>query len=266
VRVLLVGLGNMGQKYLRKLRQMGLQLVLCDEEPSKEQLALNEPFYASVEAVSEPVDCAVVAVDPVHHPAVAKELLKRGVRVLLEKPPAASSRAFLPLVKEEGLTVSEIELYSVPVRSFPPVGVRRIYAERLGAGRGYLNPLWDLAWHDLYVLQHLIGPVTLRSVTKLKDGYLLTGEAGGVPFELKVAWEHPEPKRYWLVEGEKELYLDFAREELYESGRLLAKREEGDKLSEMLTEFLGGKTVPESRERALNNLILLESLDAPRGG
>ncbi|NPA32911.1 MAG: Gfo/Idh/MocA family oxidoreductase [Aquificae bacterium] len=262
MRILLVGLGNMGTKYLSKVTQLGFEPVLYDTDKSK---LSSLPFPSCEEPEEADANLAIVAVDPKHHVPIAKRLLGRGMRVLLEKPPALSSAEFEEISSHPLLEVSEIELYSEAVKGFPSVKPRRIVAQRYGRGRGYVSPLWDLAWHDLYILQYLFGDVSVESMRREGELWELEGRAGGVPFVLRVAWNHPSPSRLWRVETQDgEIIMDFQREEIRTPEGVRA-RLFGDKLTEMILDFVEGKRREGSARRALNNLKILESLGALRG-
>ncbi|MFN3598854.1 MAG: hypothetical protein ACK4VK_03850 [Aquificaceae bacterium] len=45
-----------------------------------------------------------------------------------------------------------------------------IKIERFGRGRGYISPLWDLAWHDLYLLQRISQDIKILDLSK--ENYL----------------------------------------------------------------------------------------------
>ncbi len=262
MHVLLIGLGNMGSKYLLKLQEMGIIPVLCDLNPEKTDLCEVCPFYCHFGDVKEEVSRVIIAVNPEDHVQVAWEFLSKGIPVLLEKPPATTSQEFRKISEDPNLEVSEIELYSHPVRSLPrDMKPEFIYIERLNKGRGYINPLWDLAWHDLYVLQYLFGDVNLSEYSS-GDIWLLKGKAGGIPFELKTAWEYQgEVSRKWVIETKSygRIVLDFVKEELVIAERV-TKREKRDKLGEMVDDFLEGRRREGSSLRALRNLEILESL------
>jgi len=259
MHILLVGLGNMGMKYLAKLEELEELPILCDIDPYKN--TKRYPFYCHFGEVKEELRGVIVAVDPRHHVEIAKGFLEKGVPVLLEKPPALRSEEFREIWEDPNLEVSEIELYSFPVKRFPKgVQVEEVLIERLNRGKGYINPFWDLAWHDLYLLQYLLGEVR---VVGYRDGEVweMEGRAGGVPFLLRVAWEHKgEVVRRWLLKTRKgELCMDFLREELV-VGEERERRREGDKLTEMVSDFISGRRREGSTLRALRNLELLESL------
>ncbi len=258
MHVLLVGLGNMGMKYLAKLEELQELPVICDIDPYKN--IGRHPFYCHFGEIRERVVRAIVAVNPENHVEIASSLLSEGIPVLLEKPPALSSAEFRAIADDPNLEISEIELYSFPVRNFPErVRVLEIHAERLNRGRGYLNPLWDLAWHDLYVLQYLFGDVELVDV---REGEIweLTGHAGGIPFRVRVAWEYRgEVSRKWTLRTEEgEVVMDFLRDQLTYNGHIRC-RSGGDKLREMVSDFLAGSRRRGSAHRAMRNLELLES-------
>lgn len=244
----------MGKKYLEKLEQMGEPLVLCDLDPSK--ATENHPFYCHFGQVKEELKAVIVAVNPQEHVKIAEEFLKRGVSVLLEKPPALRSEEFIRIKDYEGLFVSEVESYSV-CAEFLKKPEEFIRIERFGRGKGYISPLWDLAWHDLYLLQRISERIELKELSVEGKVWTLKGFVEEVPFSLSVAWEHPQPRRRWNIDDE--LLLDFGEEKVYAGGSLLVE-EKRDKLGLMVRDFLAGTYDKNSVERAFKNLLLLESI------
>jgi len=113
MHVLLVGLGNMGNKYFWKLEQMGERLVLCDIDPSKEKKPY--PFYCHFGDVKEDVRAVIVAVDPKYHVSIAKEFLSKDIPVLLEKPPALSSKEFESIKNHEKLLENKLKRYRIRI-------------------------------------------------------------------------------------------------------------------------------------------------------
>lgn len=254
MHVLLVGLGNMGNKYFWKLEELGEKLVLCDIDPNKEKKPY--PFYCHFGDIKEDLKAVIVAVDPKEHVGIAQEFLKKGIPLLLEKPPALSSKEFDRIKDYPNLYISEVESYSVCV-DFLQRPKKFIKIERFGRGKGYISPLWDLAWHDLYLLQRISKNIVLRDLRIEKNIWTLEGYIDEVPFSLSVAWEYPEPRRVWNIDDR--LMLDFGNERVYEDQRVV-REEKRDKLKLMLQDFLRGTYDPQSVERAYINLRLLESL------
>jgi hypothetical protein len=129
MHVLLIGLGNMGKKYLSKLEEMGKLPVLCDRDPNK--AVGSYPFYCHFEEVQEPTKAVIIAVDPAEHVKLAKFFLEDGASVLLEKPPALSKREFMEIYHHPTLYISEIESFSSCLDYFPK-DVEEVRIERLG--------------------------------------------------------------------------------------------------------------------------------------
>jgi len=254
MHVLLIGLGNMGKKYLAKLEDLGKLPVLCDRNPEK--AVGGYPFYCHVGDVKEDVKAVIIAVDPAEHVKLAKTFLDRSIAVLLEKPPALSSKEFMEIYHYPNLYISEIETFSSCLEYFPK-DVESLHIERLGRGKGYISPLWDLAWHDLYLLQLFFKEIQVKEL-KIGKVWELRGKADQVDFSIKVAWEHPNPSRRWAIDGGK-LILDFAKEEVWKDGKLIHKGNV-DKLRLMVEMFLSGGFDFKSKERALKNLLLLEGV------
>ncbi len=262
MHILLIGLGNMGSKYLRKLEELSLKPLLCDVDRGKVEKT-GYPFYCHYGDVEEEISGVIVAVNPEEHVKIAEEFLSRGTPVLLEKPPSLKSEEFRRIADNPLLEISEVELYSEAVKRFPmDVEVKSIRIERLNKGRGYINPVWDLAWHDLYILQYLFGNVSLKDIREGKV-WELEGIVGKeIPFTIRLAWNYEgEVSRRWLVETRegREIVMDFYREEIRYNGTVRT-REWGDKLREMVVDFVQGVRREGSRKRALRNLELIEGI------
>ena len=266
--VVLVGLGNMGRKYLNKLLELNIKPTLCDLNLELQREFSDFPFYHSYRDIKGNPSTVFVAINPQFHPEVAQYFLSKGAFVLLEKPPALSYIDFARLVENFGnhlLGVSEIERYSFAVRNFKPDPhkVKSVVINRLNGGEGYINPVWDLAWHDLYLLLHLFGEFEIKTVERKGDFYYtIRGEIlKSIPFELNVAWNYPKVDRSWTIStSDGEIVLDFLNERRLENGKLVSFREEKDKLYEMVKDCLDKKYDTLSVQRALFILKELEKI------
>jgi len=271
--VLLIGLGNMGRKYLSKFRELGLKPSLCDINPDLQREFKDYPFYCLYGDIEEDHEKVFVMVNPKDHPRIAKFFLQRGSYVFLEKPPALSYKEFKELVEEfgnENLGVSEIERYSYAFRGldFSKLPLEEIEIYRLNGGKGYINPVWDLAWHDLYLLLTAFGDLKITDLRREEEFfYTIKGEVKGeIPFVLKVAWNHTPVRREWILKTAKgEVLLDFLNERRFEGGRITSERRQGDKLLEMVKDVLNDTYDGNSVKRALKLLKVLEEIAPVKG-
>ncbi|SHK46795.1 Gfo/Idh/MocA family oxidoreductase [Thermocrinis minervae] len=255
MHILLIGLGNMGSKYLQKIKQMGESPVLCDIDSSKRDG--EHPFYCHYGEVNEPLKAVIIAIDPSKHVDVALAFLEKGLPVLLEKPPALSSKDFERISSFDNLYVSEVESFSVCAEHIPK-NAKSIKIERFGRGKGYVSPLWDLAWHDLYLLLRTYSKVEVKELSVKNGVWTLRGYADQAEFELSVQWESPHPRRIWNVD-EGKVILDFGEEAVYSEGRLMVQRKR-DKLRWMLESFLLGDYDRGSVERAGRIINIIENI------
>ncbi len=260
-RIILIGVGNMGSKYLNLLKEITDKVVLCDTDINK----LSDkgfPYVCDVGDIQVPIPKAIIATNPAHHVNIAKRLLDMGANVLIEKPPATSYDEFISLNEfKNRIWISEIERFSICIKEFPKhTKPNYIEIKRLNKGRGYINPLWDLAWHDLYNLIYLFGDVDIENIS---SGHVweIKGRVGeGIPFSLKVAWNHHFVDRSWLVHTQKgTIFMNFADEEIITEDGNSYTRRGGNKLLDMIEEFLDD-VENGSFDRAAKILKMLDSV------
>ncbi len=246
--ILLVGLGNMGLKYLRKLEEMGVGIFINDINEEKAE-GIPYTFLHNIEDIPESITHAIIAIDPKDHVKVASLLLEKGLKVLLEKPPALSSEEFKAIKDKENLFISEIELYNpclLNVKDELPRG-ERVVSRRLNKGIGYFSPLWDLAWHDLYILDYLFGEVKIENCEANGFYRRLEGVAGNTPFIIEVAWNYKgNTERNLRV---CDYLIDFTKGYVYKGHSRVCSNDK-DKLKLMVTSFIYGTYIGGSRERA----------------
>lgn len=254
MRALLIGGGKMGRKYLQKLTSMGIETSLCDIDTSKKIDGIR--FFSNIDdALEETFEIAFVAIDPSMHVEVSSKLLSQGIYVLLEKPPATSLDEFLKISKHENLRISEIENFTMCASLLKePKTSLDIY--RFGKSRGYLSPLYDLAWHDLYLLQRF-EDISLNALSRKGNIWRVYGFIKDVEFSLCVAWEHPSPMRVWRIDSD--LTFDFSQDKVFKSGQVISEGS-WDRLERMIKAFIEGKLERDSVQRALKNFQLIESL------
>jgi len=197
LKVGIVGTGNMGSKYIKKFDLLGLDAVLIDLD-SKKLAEYPEKFskYTDLdEAIkNENISHLFIATDPKSHIPLAKKALEREINVMVEKPPSINPSELEEAVnfadkKGVVLSVSEIELRANTVRNLNiNTDVADIEAYRLNLGRGYINPFYDLAWHDLYIMSYLFGDFKIKKIKDKGDIFEIEGETKSNGFYLQVAW------------------------------------------------------------------------------
>jgi len=263
LKVGIVGTGNMGSKYIKKFELLGFDTVLIDKDQSRlKNFSGSFKKYTDIDQAlkEENIDFLFVATDPVSHIPIAKKALERGINVMVEKPPSIKAADLEDAINfayknNAVLEVSEIELRSNSIRNLDLNSpVNRIFAYRLNLGRGYINPFYDLAWHDLYIFSYLFGEFVIKKVEDKGDIFDIYGETEESDFFLQVAWSSEYLRREWILKtGRGDIKLNFVQDRIeYPSGKVKEK-DNIDKLELMIKQFTHNPSF-ESSFRALNIL------------
>ncbi|WP_297890255.1 Gfo/Idh/MocA family oxidoreductase [Sulfurihydrogenibium sp.] len=269
MKVGIVGIGNMGSKYVNKFKELGLNYVLIDSQASQfEKYPENVPKYTDLERAlnKEDIKILFVATSPISHIPIAKKAIERNINVMVEKPPALSRKDFeetleYAIKNNVFLAVSEIELNSSSIRNLElEKDIDKVEGYRLNLGKGYINPFFDLAWHDLYIFSYLFGNFSIKNVKIEGNTVDVKAQSDTTEFELKVAWLNSFLKRSWILKSKDEhILLDFVEDKIiYPSGKTVEK-DSTDKLKLMIENFIK-KPSYESSYRALNILKEIEKL------
>lgn len=270
MKVGIVGIGNMGSKYVNKFRELNLDYVLIDSNQSQfEKYPEDVPKYTDLEEAleKENINFLFVTTSPTSHIPIARKAIERNINVMVEKPPALSRRDFEDILdfaykNNVILAVSEIELNSSSVRNLKINGkVENVEGYRLNLGKGYINPFFDLAWHDLYIFNYLFGNFSIKKVSIEGNNVYVNANSDNTEFNLQVAWLNPFLKRSWhLKSGSEETLLDFVEDKIiYPSGEVVEK-DNIDKLKMMIEKFIKNPSY-ESSLRALNILKEIEKIN-----
>ena len=246
LRLVVVGAGAFGRNHLRVYRELEtadpgtVQLVaLVDADPAVRAEAAaryNVPAFETVEDLfSWPVDfdAASICVPTIHHAAVAGQLLRNNIDVLIEKPFAATldeADAILALAALNNciVQIGHLERFNPAVTAVEPLLNRPMFfeAHRLSifTPRSLdVDVVLDLMIHDLdIVLQLAKSPVReLRAVglpvlsgkvdianvrLEFESGCIANFTASRVSTEQVRKLRFFQPRQY--------LSLDFARQEL----------------------------------------------------
>jgi len=263
LKVGIAGTGNMGSKYINKFNLLDFDTVLIDIDTDRlSKFPDRFKKYTDLDEAldRENIDYLFVATAPQSHIPIARKALERGIHVMVEKPPSIKPHQLeeaIEFAQKKGavLSVSEIELRSNAVRNLNlPEKISDVEAYRLNLGRGYINPFYDLAWHDLYIMSYLFGDFKIKNIINRGDIFDVIGETENSEFFLQVAWSHKFLRREWIINTQAgKLTLDFVEDKIiYEDGSVREK-DGTDKLELMIKQFIE-KPDFESSYRALNIL------------
>ncbi len=273
IRFGVIGYGYWGPNIVRNLQQLDEVEVVAICDKSANALRRAKQLYPSVRVTS---DChelveatdidAVAVITPVWtHFNLAKSALRNGKHVFVEKPFTATSaeaEELIELAERNGLKimVDHTFLFTGAVKK-----IRQLIDENqlgrlfyydstrvnLGLFQHDVNVVWDLAPHDLSIVDYLIG--------RRPEAIIATGEAhlngltdvafitayfpGNVIAHINVNWLSPVKVRTTLIGGEKKMLMwnDLEADEkikVYDKGVQLGNNREG--LYDLLVSYRSG--------------------------
>jgi predicted dehydrogenase len=288
--IAIVGYGYWGPKLVRNFLQNASfsPVVIVEENAERLARGLRENPGASgvasfEEALSRRDIIAIALATPVatHHP-LAKAALLAQKHVLVEKPLATTAKDAEELVslaaeRKLVLGVDHTYVYHAAVqqiRSLVKSGElgRLAYIDssriNLGLFQHDVNVLWDLAVHDLAIINTLTEerPITVQAigVAHLTEnieniGVLVLRYASGLFVHVNCSWVSPVKLRHMLIGGDKKMvvYDDLNGNEpvkIYDTGVIARTDEERNRL---LYEYRAGDVYsPRIPQReALANLV-----------
>lgn len=274
IRCGVIGYGYWGPNVVRNLRALdSVELVaICDQNECAAGKARRahpdvEVCSDASELLSSPKIDAIAVITPVWtHFELAKRALENGKHLFIEKPFTATSKQAEELIelaerKNLRIMVDHTFLFTGAVKKIGQlindgtVGKLLYYDStrvNLGLFQHDVDVLWDLAPHDLSIVDHLIG--------QPPDAVVATGEAhyngltdvafitayypGNVIAHINVNWLSPVKVRTTLIGGEKKMVVwnDLEADEklkVYDRGvQMKAPSREG--VYEMLVSYRSG--------------------------
>jgi predicted dehydrogenase len=273
IRFGVIGYGYWGPNIVRNLQLLDdvEVAVICDKSPNA--LRRAKQLYPAVRVTSDCLELieatdidAVAVITPVWtHFNLAKSALRNGKHVFVEKPFTATSaeaEELIELAERNGLKimVDHTFLFTGAVKK-----IRQLIDENqlgrlfyydstrvnLGLFQHDVNVVWDLAPHDLSIVDYLIG--------RRPEAIIATGEAhlngltdvafitayfpGNVIAHINVNWLSPVKVRTTLIGGEKKMLMwnDLEADEkikVYDKGVQLGNSREG--LYDLLVSYRSG--------------------------
>ena len=233
-----IGYGYWGPNLVRNFGELPDARVVAVSDRRPERLALVRGRYPAVETstdhhglVADPrVDAVAIATPVSTHFDFAMEALRAGKHVLVEKPLAATSEQALQLIEEAArrhrvLMVDHTFVYTSAVRKIQELvasnALGQIYyydsvRVNLGLFQHDVNVIWDLAVHDLSILDYVLParPVAVSATGishvagKPEDiAYLTLFFGGDLIAHFHVSWLAPVKVRRTLVGGSRRMIV-----------------------------------------------------------
>ena len=238
LRLGVIGVGHLGKEHARILSGLpGVELAGVADVNSAQAQSIAQrcgttPFE-DYRDLLERIDAAVIAVPTCFHHAVASDVLRRGVPVLVEKPLAATANHAEELValgKKHAalLQVGHIERFNPAFEALRgvPLKPKYLFCERLGGYTGRstdVGVVLDLMIHDIDLVLALVASPVSR-VEALGVAVLGTHEdmatvritfANECVADLRASRLSPSPSRLMQAWGPEGLArIDFARKHL----------------------------------------------------
>ena len=260
VRFGVVGYGYWGPNVVRNLNQLEKAdvLAVCDQSAGARQRI--QKAYPQVDVTSNPAELmssseidAIAVVTPVWtHYELAKAALEHGKHIFVEKPftsNAAQAEELIDLAARKNLKimVDHTFLFTGAVKKIKQLldeeAIGKLYyydstRVNLGLFQHDVNVIWDLAPHDLSIMDYLIqeGPeaIVATGQTHLNGfedvAFITVYFPDKIIAHLNVNWLSPVKVRTTLIGGEKKMLVwnDLEADEkikIYDKGVSVTNRE-----------------------------------------
>jgi predicted dehydrogenase len=238
VRIGVVGYGYWGPNLVRNFSDLPGAVVMAIADARQDRLDLARRRCPGAERYTDPqaliaspeVDAVVIATPVATHFELARAALCAGKHVLVEKPLASSSEQALMLIEEAAirnrvLMVDHTFVYTPAVRRIRDLvaagelGDLYYYDSvrvNLGLFQHDVNVLWDLAVHDLSIMDYVLGrQPTALSATGIAH---VTGEPENIAYltmffedrligHVHVNWLAPVKVRRTLIGGSRRMIV-----------------------------------------------------------
>ena len=230
-RICVIGGGRWGQNHIKTLAGLGC-LAAVVEADSERLKAFMEQYpgikgYTDVnEAIAARYDGYTVAIPAELHYPVGKQLIEKGLNVMMEKPmtlTAAESADLVDLAKKTGsrLMVGHVLLFHPAYRKIKETidsgklgKLFYLYSHRLNLGtvRTEESVFSSFAPHDISILDYLIGTPACKIEAKgtkflqdkVYDSTMTQLEyPHNVHAHIYVSWLHPYKQQLLVVVGSK---------------------------------------------------------------
>jgi predicted dehydrogenase len=234
-----VGCGYWGPNLLRAFTSIPNCKVKYLADGSAERRAFATAAYPGISVVPDikpllrdpEVDALIIATPASTHFDLAKQALEAGKHIFVEKPLATSVAeidviSHLAGLKQLKVMVGHTFIYNEAVRYVKQIidrgdlgEIRYIYGQRLNLGRirSDIDAMWNLAPHDVSIVQYWLNdpePVSIirSGMAYVQDGiddvvFLNIVYPNKVMVNLHVSWLDPQKVRKMIVVGAKKMVV-----------------------------------------------------------
>lgn len=266
VNIAIIGYGYWGPNLVRNFSSTDNCKIHTVAELRQERRQVLNKTFPSIQTVANiddaihnpQIDAIVVATPVFTHFEIAKKALEQGKHVLLEKPMTSTVREAQELValaekKKKILMVDHTFLYTGAVQKIKElvdsgdIGTIKYFDStriNLGLFQHDVNVLWDLAPHDISILNHILSekPHSIQAVgiSHTNNGieniaYMTVNYNSDVIAHFNCSWTSPVKIRSILIGGSNKmiLYNDLEPTEkvkVYETGYSVRTDEEKQKV------------------------------------
>ncbi len=295
IRVGVIGYGYWGPNLVRNFQEIpgATTEVVCDRDPARTDLARKRYPHLRVtqdpqEVFRDPALDLVAVMTPVSsHFELARSALVAGKHVLVAKPlttspDQAEHLIALAVERRRVLAVDHTFVYTPAVRK-----IREILASgelgqvyyydstrvNLGLIQQDINVIWDLAAHDVSILDHLFDdkPISVEARAVSHVGayetlaYLFIQFAGTLVAHLHVNWLAPQKVRTVLIGGSRKMIVYDDNEpsekvKVYDRGVLLESADRGTTLVQYRTGDMLAPQIPTTEALRIECEHLLECI------
>jgi len=238
INVGLIGYGYWGNNLLRNLVNNAHTGKITVADLDKEKINSLKSIYTSVEVTTDTntllsnpnIRAVAIATPTSSHFKLAKVALLNNKHVLVEKPMCTSEEEVKELIqiatnKDLVLMVDHIYLYNPVVRQLKRYmsesflgKVNYIDATRINLGiyQNDTNVLWDLACHDLSIINYLLDekPRSVQAIGRVNPAhgvedvaYLFLHYPNDILVQINSSWASPVKIRKMIIGGEKRMII-----------------------------------------------------------
>lgn len=238
IKALLIGYGYWGKNLLRNLSELlSSENVAVAETSTEKRSYLASVFpgivlYASAEEalLSSDASAVIIATETISHYQLAKQALNLGKHVLVEKPlttslEEANELTVLAASKKLTLMVDHVFLYHPVLKKMKEYfqnndlgKINYIDSTRVNLGiyQQEVNVLWDLACHDISIINYLVEekPISVRAIGRMNlefgvedVAYLFLYYPSGLLVQINSSWASPVKMRKMIIGGEKKMLI-----------------------------------------------------------